>query len=227
MRKIITAVALGTIMFGLQACSMKHGRKGVNQGVAKLEAKSGSKASGTLYLEDHYGGLIVQGSISGLKPNAKHAIHVHEKGDCKAKDASSAGDHFAHAGQAHGAPGSKDSHAGDLGNIQADKDGKADVNIYVKGINLKANSEGSVVGRSLIVHAGEDDLKSQPSGNSGKRIACGVIESQKCDDCSSPCASKGKCQCESCKMKSDKACDCKDCKSKGSGCKKCSCSSKK
>ncbi len=151
----------------------------VRHAKATLESKSGSKVKGTLHLEDHYGGIIISGKVTGLRKNAKHAFHIHEVGDCSAADASSAGDHFASSGQHHGAPGDEHAHHGDLGNIKSDAKGHGIVNVYVKGLHVGAGKKG-VRGRSIIIHHGEDDLKSQPTGNSGKRIACGVIEEVAC-----------------------------------------------
>jgi Cu-Zn family superoxide dismutase len=116
----------------------------------------------------------VEGEISGLTPG-KHGFHVHEKGDCSAPDGASAGGHFNPTHQNHGAPSSPHRHAGDLGNITADKKGNAKFNFRDKVIRL--SGEDSIMGKSLILHADPDDMKTQPTGNSGKRVACGVIES--------------------------------------------------
>jgi len=108
--------------------------------------------------------------LSGLTPNQLHGIHIHENGDCSALDGSSAGGHYNPTGAAHGGPESDAHHSGDLGNIMARADGQATLEI-----NLERVAVSSLVGRSIVVHANPDDLKSQPSGNSGDRIACGVI----------------------------------------------------
>ena len=102
-------------------------------------------------------------------------MHVHEKGDCSAPDAASAGAHFNPAGKKHGAPGSTERHAGDLGNITANEYGKATLSMMVDGISVGKGSDG-VIGRGVIVHADADDLKTDPDGKSGGRIGCGVIE---------------------------------------------------
>lgn len=163
----------------------------------KLEAKSGSKVKGDVQLEDHFGGVLLTGTISGLKPNSEHGIHFHEKGDCSSKDAKSAGDHFHVAGQKHGAKDAVDSHLGDLGNVKADAKGVVELNIHAKGVYLEPNISTSVDGRSLVLHAKADDLKTQPAGDSGDRIACGVIHSipasEKAKDdcgCDEPAAEK-------------------------------------
>ena len=117
----------------------------------------------------------MEGEINGLTPG-KHGFHIHEKGDCSAADASSAGGHFNPTGMPHGGRRGSQRHLGDLGNITADKSGIArfaftDGWITLAGVN-------SIIGHAVVVHAQADDLKSQPSGNAGARVACGVIEKQ-------------------------------------------------
>lgn len=110
--------------------------------------------------------------ISGLTPG-KHGFHIHEIGDCSAPDGTSAGGHFNPSASEHGAPTGEHRHNGDLGNIIADDAGNAKVSITDETISL--SGENSIIGKSVIVHAGEDDLKTQPTGNAGSRVACGVI----------------------------------------------------
>ena len=121
----------------------------------------------------------ITGEISGLKANAKHAIHIHEKGDLSAPDLTSAGAHYNPEKHPHGGPTtSKTIHAGDLGNLQADGKGIAKMDLTVDNISL-GGSKNDVIGKAVIIHAKEDDLKSQPSGAAGDRIGGGVIEMQK------------------------------------------------
>lgn len=121
----------------------------------------------------------ITGEIAGLKPNAKHAIHIHEKGDLSAPDLSSAGGHYNPGNHPHGGPTtSKAIHAGDLGNLQADDKGVAKMDLTVDNISL-GGSKNDVIGKPIIIHAKEDDLKSQPSGAAGDRIGGGVIEMKK------------------------------------------------
>ena len=119
-------------------------------------------------------GVRVRAEVTGLSPNAKHGFHIHEKGDLSAPDLASAGAHFNPSGHKHGGPGVHDRHDGDLGNLQADASGKAVLDQTVEGITLDDAKTG-VIGKSVIVHEKEDDLKTDPSGNSGARIAGGVI----------------------------------------------------
>jgi len=109
--------------------------------------------------------------ITGLTPG-KHAFHIHEFGDCSAADAASAGSHFNPMKKQHGAPDAAERHAGDLGNIEADKTGKA--HLELKDNMLMFSGENSILGRAVIVHEKVDDW-SQPTGNAGGRVACGVI----------------------------------------------------
>jgi len=143
---------------------------------ARLSPTSGNTASGELRLVSEEAGVRVLGTVTGLTPNSTHGIHIHETGDCSAEDASSAGEHFSPLGEPHGAPG-PDTHVGDLGNITANHAGIAYVDVSAPGAMLDGTAATSISGRAVIVHAKADDLRSQPSGNSGARIACGVITS--------------------------------------------------
>jgi Cu-Zn family superoxide dismutase len=121
----------------------------------------------------------VVADINGLTPDTTHGFHIHEKGDLSAPDLSSAGPHFNPAGHHHGSPADADaSHAGDLGNITADANGYVHHEVTSEHISL-GDGPNSVIGRSVLVHEKADDLKSDPSGNSGSRIAGGVIEAEK------------------------------------------------
>lgn len=142
--------------------------------IAMLAPTEGNTASGVVEFRQDGDEMHVHIRIEGLAPNARHGLHIHEIGDCRAPDASSAGGHFNPQGSEHGGPESPVRHAGDLGNIQSDAKGEARSEIMVTGISLGTGS-ASIIGRSVIVHANPDDLTSQPSGNAGPRIACGLI----------------------------------------------------
>ncbi len=143
---------------------------------AELKAASDSEAGGTLAFAQDDGYLRITGEITGLSPGL-HGLHVHEIGDCSAPDASSAGSHYAPRGSQHGAPTQTEElhHSGDLGNIVADADGRATVDAIDDGLTLSGPE--TIVGRAIVAHADPDDLVSQPAGNSGDRVACGVVES--------------------------------------------------
>lgn len=140
--------------------------------VAVLHPTEGNTVSGTVTFTREGGSVKVQAHLSGLKPG-NHGFHIHEFGDCSAKDGTSAGGHFNPASMPHGAPSDKQRHAGDLGNIVAGEDGTA--HVEVTDSVLKLSGDGSIIGRGVIVHAAADDLKTQPTGNAGGRQACGVI----------------------------------------------------
>lgn len=144
--------------------------------VANLAAASGSLVSGKLSLAPMGDGVHVRGEIGGFTPGSSHGFHIHEQGDCSAADASSAGGHFNPAANPHGKAGSGAHHAGDIDNITADARGVAHVNAHVSGVTLGGNAANDIAGRAIVVHAVADDYTSQPSGNAGARIACGVIE---------------------------------------------------
>src|SRR3954454_10538579 len=147
-----------------------HGQD-ATKATCKLESKSGSKVTGTVTFTKTGDDVQVVADITGLTPG-KHGFHIHEKGDCSAPDASSAGAHFNPTMKHHGGPESMDRHEGDLGNITADASGKAHLDWKGK---MSLSGKDSIIGKSVLVHEKEDDLKTDPSGNSGARIACGVI----------------------------------------------------
>ncbi len=142
--------------------------------IAMLAPTEGSTTSGVVDFEQDDDAMHIRVRIEGLTPNGIHGIHVHEKGDCRAPDASSAGGHFNPSNSPHGGPDSELRHAGDLGNIRADTNGVVETTFDVTGISLGTGPD-SIIGRAVIVHAQADDLISQPSGNAGSRIACGLI----------------------------------------------------
>ncbi len=140
--------------------------------IAVLHPTVGSNVSGTVTFTKGTDSIQVVADVTGLTPG-KHGFHVHEFGDCSSPDGNSAGGHFNPTHKQHGAPDAADRHAGDLGNIEADASGKA--HLDWKDKVMKLSGPDSIVGRSVIVHVQEDDLKTQPTGNSGGRLACGVI----------------------------------------------------
>jgi Cu-Zn family superoxide dismutase len=158
------------------------------EAAARLEPTKGSTVSGTARFQaEGKDNVRITVSVKGLKPGAAHGLHVHEKGDCSAPDATSAGPHFALPDQRHGDGQSGQHHAGDLGNIKADEQGNAEVTITVPDSKLSlTGGPVDVVGRALVVHGGQDDLKSQPAGDSGPRMACGVVERRTIEDGKSP-----------------------------------------
>jgi superoxide dismutase, Cu-Zn family len=146
------------------------------QGVAMahLESKSGSQVTGIVAFRTVGDEVLVTGMVNNLKPG-KHGFHIHDKGDCSSPDAASAGGHFNPTHQHHGGPTTTEHHAGDLGNIEANDSGIAQLNWKGK---LSMSGDDSIIGKSIVVHEKEDDVKTDPAGNSGARIACGEIKPQ-------------------------------------------------
>jgi Cu-Zn family superoxide dismutase len=140
--------------------------------IAVLHAAGGSNVAGTVTFTAAGNEVKVVADITGLTPG-KHGFHIHEFGDCSAPDAMSAGGHFNPTNHHHGAPDATDRHAGDLGNIEADASGKA--HLELSDPVMKLNGSDSIVGHGVIVHEKADDLKTQPTGDAGGRVACGVI----------------------------------------------------
>src|SRR5206468_10865272 len=141
--------------------------------IALLHPTAGNKLSGTVTFTPVADGVQVRAEITGLTPG-KHGFHVHEFGDCSAADASSAGAHFNPTNQPHAGPEATARHEGDMGNVEADASGNAKLDYVDHQISLASDAK-SAIGRSVVVHAKPDDLKTQPSGDAGGRIACGVI----------------------------------------------------
>lgn len=142
---------------------------------AEIQPRSGSQVKGTVFFKQISSTEVsITGKVSGLKPNSKHGFHVHEKGDCSATDGSSAGGHFNPMQKTHGAIDAKESHVGDLGNITTDDNGTAEFTIKKKGASLTDPIIG-YIGHAVILHDKEDDFTTQPTGNAGSRIGCGVI----------------------------------------------------
>lgn len=147
--------------------------------VATLEAKSGSDLTGEAFFVQEANGKVSFGvHVEHVKPGL-HAVHIHENGDCSAADASSAGGHWNPTGEEHGKWGVHPFQLGDIGNIDVGPDGTGSLSMETDLWNLNEHDEHSVLGHSVVVHAGADDFKTQPSGNAGARIGCGVITLKK------------------------------------------------
>lgn len=140
-----------------------------------LASASGSLVSGKLSLMAMGDGVHITGEVGGLAPNSTHGFHIHEKGDCSAADASSAGGHFNPGGAPHGRARNAQHHAGDNDNLVANAQGVARVDAHFAGVVLGGGAGNDIVGKAIVVHGDPDDYTSQPSGNAGSRVACGVI----------------------------------------------------
>ncbi|HEY8608518.1 MAG TPA: superoxide dismutase family protein [Noviherbaspirillum sp.] len=144
--------------------------------IASLSPTQGNTTNGTVSFVQKGNQILVDARVDGLTPGP-HGFHVHEKGDCSAPDATSAGGHFNPGNRPHGGPSHAEHHAGDFGNLVADASGKASLQLSVPAseISLAQGAPNSIIGKGLIVHADPDDYKTQPTGNAGKRLACAVI----------------------------------------------------
>jgi Cu-Zn family superoxide dismutase len=159
------------------AAAQKKGAMDANvdavvKAVAVLHPTAGNKAHGIVTFTQVGTSVKVVADLEGLTPGS-HGFHIHQYGDCSAADGTSAGGHFNPDNVSHGALNGEPSHVGDLGNIEADKTGKA--HLELTDTQMTFSGPHSIIGRGVIVHAGEDDMKSQPTGNAGGRVACGVI----------------------------------------------------
>jgi Cu-Zn family superoxide dismutase len=179
--KFLNASVICALGFCLAGCasngdsrsSVSSRHKSGASAVAVLSPAAGQNVSGQVTFTEETEGVRVVADIKGLSPG-KHGFHIHEKGDCSAPDFSSAGGHFNPMMEKHGAPTDPEHHMGDFGNIVANDEGEARFERVVNWLSFKGGN--SFVGRAVVVHGKPDDLVSQPSGNAGPRVACGVIQ---------------------------------------------------
>jgi Cu-Zn family superoxide dismutase len=170
--KYISAALAATLLSGCASlCPSKPGAS------AQLQPTAGNSAKGAVSFTQHGAKVLVVADITGLTPG-DHGFHIHEKGDCSAADGTSAGGHFNPSGQAHGDPHGAQHHFGDLPMLTADASGNAKLSVELDAITLQEGA-GNIIGRSVIVHQKADDYQTQPTGNSGGRVACGVIAAAK------------------------------------------------
>jgi len=171
-RIFIQLVFISVSLILLTGCQKESVQK-ITQARAMINPSSGSNVKGTVTFTRTESGITVVADIEGLTPG-KHGFHIHENGDCSAPDASSAGAHFNPNNKEHAGHESMSRHDGDMGNITADENGNAHLKLTDTMMSFEGNN--SIIGKSVIVHEKEDDLKTQPTGNSGARIGCGIIE---------------------------------------------------
>jgi len=170
MKPIFAAVAAVSLLAACASMSEQPLRA-----TAQLQPTKGNKAFGEATFEQVGEKVHVVVYVQGLKPGQDHGLHIHEVGDCSSGDGMSAKGHFNPYAKPHGDPKSAERHAGDLPSFKAGKDGRAKIDVTVDILTVRAGP-ASVVGRGLIIHADPDDYKTQPTGNAGARIACGVIK---------------------------------------------------
>lgn len=145
----------------------------ISLATAVISPTQGNETAGVVTFTQTEEGVRVEATISGLDAEARHGFHIHQYGDCRAPDGTSAAGHFNPEGVEHGAPTDDIRHVGDLGNLPSNAEGSADVDFVDS--HLQLNGPNSILGRGVIIHAGTDDFESQPTGDAGSRLACGVI----------------------------------------------------
>ena len=142
-----------------------------------IVSKSGSDVQGTAKFTQKGKMVELDMNVYKLKPNGIHASHIHEFGDCSAADGSSAGGHWNPTSHQHGKWGVNEHHSGDLGNLKADKNGTARLVMKTDKWCIGCSDETkNIIGKSIIIHAKEDDFKTQPTGNAGGRVGCVEIK---------------------------------------------------
>lgn len=183
--KVLTALSVFLLImsgasYGQDASGMKHDKdkmmnemkSHVTRAVCVLSPVGSGHVSGMVVFEAVDGGVKVTANVTGLTPG-KHGFHIHEFGDCSSPDFKSAGSHLMMKGEVHAGPKDPKRHIGDMGNLTADADGNAHLTLVDD--KLSFSGPMSILGRAIIVHEGEDDMSTQPTGNAGGRVACGTI----------------------------------------------------
>jgi Cu-Zn family superoxide dismutase len=171
MKKIaLVSISLLVILSFASCRSAKPGP----MAMAMLHPTSGSAAVGMVHFQQNADGSVeVKVDMTGVTPGV-HGFHVHDKGDC-GDNGNAAGGHFNPTAMPHGAPDAVSHHAGDFGNVTADAKGEIHASFTTHSVTVSPG-ERSVIGHAVILHANPDDLTSQPAGNAGPRIACGVVQ---------------------------------------------------
>ena len=176
MKKLLSIIAA---LLLISACAVEETQEvteeypQVEQAVAVVQPTDGNVTSGVVTFTQTDNGVRVEATVSGLEPESLHGFHIHEYGDCRAADGTSAGGHYNPTDMQHGAPTDAERHMGDLGNLAAGEDGIAVLEYVDEKLVLSGTK--SIVGYGVIVHAERDDLTSQPTGDAGPRLGCGVV----------------------------------------------------
>jgi superoxide dismutase, Cu-Zn family len=180
LKKLQCLPCIGAIvLFSFSGCQsdgttrMNDDRPAITMAVCELHPTENNDVRGKVTFLESTGGIKIIAEVSGLSAG-KHGFHIHEYGDCTSADAASAGGHFNPENKQHGAPSDEDRHIGDLGNIEV-AIGDTLSTLEMVDTLITFYGKHSIIGRSVVVHANEDDLASQPTGGAGARVACGVI----------------------------------------------------
>ncbi len=172
MKRMIATAALVSIAAGCAGM----GEQSVATATANLEPRSGSQVSGTVTFTQVGPDIVqVSGKVTGHSKGPK-GFHIHDKGDCSDPKAMSTGGHFNPGKHKHGGPYEPVKHAGDLGNLNFNDQGVATFQFVVGDISVSADKPDGIIGRAVIVHMDKDDEDTDPTGNAGGRVACGVIK---------------------------------------------------
>ncbi|MDM0011791.1 superoxide dismutase family protein [Variovorax sp. J22P168] len=175
MRQRLIAPAFAVCAAGLlAACGTMGPKAGAGADLAPTAAVSPNPTMGRVSFTALDHGVRVKGEVRGLQPGTEHGFHIHEKGDC-GNNGDASGGHFNPAGGTHGKFAAPGSHAGELPSLVADAAGVARFSVDVHTLSLTEGAANNVIGRAVVVHRDRDDFTTQPAGNSGPRIACGVI----------------------------------------------------
>jgi Cu-Zn family superoxide dismutase len=170
----MTKLTIGGVAMTMMLIAPAAALAGGAKATAMLESRSGSSVTGKVTFTQKGGKVVMKVVAKGLTPGT-HAIHLHDKGDCSAPDAASAGGHWNPTSEDHGKWGHAPFHHGDIGNLVADAKGKAEMTVESELWTLGDGKPSDVVGHAVVIHAKEDDFTTQPTGNAGGRVACGVI----------------------------------------------------
>ena len=169
MTRTVAALSLAMLAAGC-ASTMTASAPGAR---ASLAPTAGNQANGMVTFAPQGDKVRLVAQVSGLAPGP-HGFHIHDKGDCSAADGMSAGGHFNPTNKPHGDPASAEHHGGDMPMLVADASGSAKLDALIDTVTI-GSGPGDIIGRAVIVHKDADDFKTQPTGNSGARVACGVI----------------------------------------------------
>jgi len=168
LKKSLACIAVAALATGFASMATAD-----QTAVVDLAPTAGNTTKGSVTFTSKGDKVVLTARVSGLAPGP-HGFHVHEKGDCSAADGMSAGGHFNPHGKGHGSHSAAVRHAGDLPSLDADATGNATLTVELDGLSIGSGA-GDIVGRSVVVHKDADDFTTQPTGNSGARVACGVI----------------------------------------------------